>query len=306
VYVSAQLIFIHGRSQAGKDPATLKYEWLESLDVGLKKTGKSLPIGEDDVRLAYYGDTLEAACTPGRQADIPPVEIRGVRDPAIAETLRYILSKEMLEALADREPSLTNVRLSGERGPLNWEWIQAILAALDTHVPFVSSASIGLFTNDVFQYLTKPSLAHRIDSGVRSAFTDGIPSIVVSHSLGTIVAYRVLSSQLPSGPIRVPLLATLGSPLGLSAIRDHLAKEAPLRCPDGVTRWFNAMDDRDVVALFPLDAARFPIIPAEPSIENYRGVKNRTENRHGISGYLEDGVVAANIHMALVSALATS
>jgi hypothetical protein len=52
------------------------------------------------------------------------------------------------------------------------------------------------------------------------------------------------------------------------------------------------------VALFALDDANFPI---DPSIENKIDVDNDTSNRHGISGYLSDAVVARRIHEALVA-----
>ena len=60
----------------------------------------------------------------------------------------------------------------------------------------------------------------------------------------------------------------------------------------------NAFDGRDVVALYPLDAANFPV---QPSIENDGAVKNYTANRHGIVGYLDHPTVAKRILGALVS-----
>ncbi|MDZ4681096.1 MAG: hypothetical protein SH848_03125 [Saprospiraceae bacterium] len=53
--------------------------------------------------------------------------------------------------------------------------------------------------------------------------------------------------------------------------------------------WFNAYDDRDVVALNPLDKVHFNINAA---VYNKNDVKNHTKNRHGIEGYLEDAEVA--------------
>ena len=66
----------------------------------------------------------------------------------------------------------------------------------------------------------------------------------------------------------------------------------PLRSPACVHHWFNAYDDRDVVALSALDTRGFNVTPA---IENKRDVMNFTNNRHGITGYLADPVVAAKI-----------
>jgi hypothetical protein len=56
------------------------------------------------------------------------------------------------------------------------------------------------------------------------------------------------------------------------------------------------MDDRDVVSLYPLDPKHFLV---DPPIENKTNVDNPTANRHGISGYLSDRVVAKRIYDAL-------
>ena len=50
------------------------------------------------------------------------------------------------------------------------------------------------------------------------------------------------------------------------------------------------------MALHPLDRRFFNV---EPAIENYGGVKNETVNKHGITGYLTDRVVATRLINAL-------
>ena len=59
------------------------------------------------------------------------------------------------------------------------------------------------------------------------------------------------------------------------------------------------MDERDVVALYPLDPTHFPIAPSVPPINNKQDVDNNTENHHGITGYLSDPEVAQTIYAAL-------
>jgi hypothetical protein len=54
-----------------------------------------------------------------------------------------------------------------ERDPLNWEWVQGILSALDRHVPGASEKSIALATRDVYQYLFDAVIQNKIDTGVR-------------------------------------------------------------------------------------------------------------------------------------------
>ena len=71
---------------------------------------------------------------------------------------------------------------------------------------------------------------------------------MVSHSLGTVVAYNVLMSRPTQFPaVKVPLFVTLGSPLAVNAVKSrapaaHVSEAA-------VGKWFNAMDPDDVVAL---------------------------------------------------------
>jgi hypothetical protein len=118
----------------------------------------------------------------------------------------------------------------------------------------------------------------------------------VAHSLGTVVAYNLLRREAQLHGWKVPMLITLGSPLGVRAVRMRLT---PISHPAGVTAWFNARDPLDLVALNPLDAQSFSI---KPSIENKNDVVNDTENRHGIGGYLRDPEIARRIHDALTRA----
>jgi hypothetical protein len=138
-----------------------------------------------------------------------------------------------------------------------------------------------------------------IEEGVASAITPGVETIVVSHSLGTVVSYNVLRREGQARGWHVPLFVTLGSPLAITEIRRALRSSGPARCPECVGSWFNALDERDVVALYPLDTSCFPLDPSEPSIVNKTDVQNRTPNRHGSDGYLDDKDVARQIYDAL-------
>jgi hypothetical protein len=117
---------------------------------------------------------------------------------------------------------------------------------------------------------------------------------VVSHSLGTLVAYNLLHREGVNRRWNIPLFVTLGSPLAVRRIKQSIGRIGHHPC---VGKWFNAMDHRDVVSLFPLDKKHFDI---DPAIENKTDVDNGTENRHGIAGYLNDKTVANRVYEALV------
>jgi hypothetical protein len=299
-----QLIFVHGRAQEHKDAKALKQEWLEALDEGLRKSGLSLPLGDADIRFPFYGDTLFDLVSGRSASEAAAVVVRGTDADPAEERFMLAVLEEVRQKAGITDEQLTEV--SGEvvvrRGPLNWEWVQGILRAVDRFVPNGSGAAIALATRDVYQYLTNAAVRQQIDDGVAQALTAGRDAVVVSHSLGTVVAYHLLSTQGVRNGWKTPLFVTLGSPLGISEIRKAVrASAGPLRCPPSASAWFNAMDERDVVALFPLTTSVFPLDPTEPAIYNKTDIRNRTQNRHGISGYLDDVEVAKRIYDAVTS-----
>jgi hypothetical protein len=301
--MSKQLVFVHGRAQENKDSIALKAEWIGALSEGLAKSNLTLPIPETDVRFPFYGDTLYDLVAGKTANEAAEIIIRG--QDSDAEEKRFLES--VLEEIRQKEGITDDqlIAIAGqdvlEKGPLNWGWVQAVLKAVDRHVPFGSGGSIALATRDVYRYLRNSTIRQVIDGGVSGAITAGRETVLVSHSLGTVVAYNLLRQNGQAEGWMVPLFVTLGSPLAVSEIRKSVrALAAPTQCPTCVGGWFNAMDERDVVALYPLTAGQFPLDPTDPAIENKTDVQNKTENRHGIGGYLDDKEVARKIHDALV------
>jgi len=296
-----QLVFIHGRAQENKDAQALKDEWIEAWRSGLRKSGLDLPLDVSLIRFPYYGDTLAQLAdglTDSQAADVV-VKGLGATDQNLDTEQREFIRKVLLEVQKLRGASDEQLAQSAgadvlEKGPLNWEWFQAILKAIDQHVPFASGVSIALATRDVYQYLDNVGIRDTIETGVRQALPADSTSVIVAHSLGTVVTYNLLRREGTAQRWNVPLLVTLGSPLAVTAIRGKLK---PLKHPECVQHWYNAMDERDVVALYPLDSNHFPI---DPNIENKTDIENFTTNRHGIAGYLSDAVVARRIYDALM------
>lgn len=294
--MSAQrLVLIHGRAQENKDSIALKKEWLDAFRKGLAQGNLDLPLGDDAIRFPYYGDTLHGLVSGA--ATITEVVVRGDGTAAGKDEQRFqarvaMEIKEKLGISDDEVAALMSLEAQ-QRGVLNWEWVQALLQVIDNKVPGASAASVALATRDVYQYLRAPGIRDKIETGVRQAMVSDVPTVVVSHSLGTVVAYNLLRREGVQNRWKVPLFVTLGSPLGVTAIKQALA---PIEFPQCVDHWFNAMDDRDVVALYPLTADRFDV---DPAIENKTDVRNHTSNNHGIAGYLEDAVVARRIRQAL-------
>jgi hypothetical protein len=278
-----KLVFIHGRAQQGKDPLVLKQRWSDTLSSGLKKINLSLPQGTQII-FPFYGDLLDELVKEAQLPDTMEKALaRGDESTPDLNFFNEFLTEIAKNGEISNQDILTHFNGEPrERGPLNWGWVQAILKALDK-TP-LGNISIEKFTYDAYLYLTIPGIQRKINELV-SELIPVEPCVVVGHSLGSVVGYNVLKSN-PN--FNVNKYITIGSPLGLRSFVSKL--ETPIGMPDCIKDgWFNAYDERDVVALQPLDENHFNI---NPSIVNYSKVKNSTNNRHGIEGYLDDSIIA--------------
>jgi pimeloyl-ACP methyl ester carboxylesterase len=293
--MSRQLILVHGRAQQRKDAAALKQSWIEAWSKGLAKTGLKVPIDESQIRFPYYGHTLEALVKGGPAPDViikgpEPPELEKAFIGAVLEEARQERGISDAQVMAEAETEVV------EMGPQNWWWVRAIAKALDERLPGASGATIAAATFDVYHYLRNPGVRDEIEEGVRAAFSSDVETVVVGHSLGSVVSYNLLRREGEDNGWKVPLYVTLGSPLAVTAIRKALQ---PIQHPACVSAWFNAMDPQDIVSLFALAPPRFAV---QPAIENKVDVDNHTDNQHGIAGYLDDAEVARRIHQALIAA----
>jgi pimeloyl-ACP methyl ester carboxylesterase len=283
------VVLIHGRSQQGRAPDEIKDEWVNALRLGLGSRSDEF-LSRTKIILPFYGDILEAF-TLEMDEDLPAdVILRSASTApdaefqefaaAIAERLRDSLG--ITDAQIDEE--LTNGPI--ERGPQNWGWVQAIFKAAD-RLPGLSAHTIERVTRDVYLYLTRSKVRKAINGVVEDALGEG-PVVIVGHSLGSVVGYDVLLNS--PNATNVTDYITIGSPLAVGPI---MRSFKPLKYPKQLRSWYNAYDDRDVVALYPLDNACFPVSGGR--IENQDNIKNRTDNAHGISGYLCDPILANHL-----------
>ncbi|WP_193176514.1 alpha/beta hydrolase [Oricola nitratireducens] len=285
-----RILFVHGRAQGGRNVADIRREWIKALKEGASAAGMALP---DDLNIAlpFYGDELDRLTA---EFDLPlaaDVTARGTaeQDAFLAFQAEVAQDLRIKAGVTDAEVDDAYGDNPRPKGPLNWEWVQAIFRAIDSHSDGITSDALQIALRDVYVYNSSPAV-RRIINGIVSREIDDRPTVIIAHSLGSVVAYYILREL--TAP-KVPLLVTLGSPLGIRAIRRPLK---PLHHPAVVQAWLNGYDNRDVVALYPLDADNFDI---DPAIENIATLRNQTENRHGIIGYLDKPKIAGRIIEAL-------
>src|SRR5688500_6156118 len=126
-------------------------------------------------------------------------------------------------AAAGPGPALAATPRQGtlERVPLPWFLKQRVMNA------FLRDEHHYLFDNE---YGPPGRPAVRIQQVIRRRFLDAVcqpavsrPHVVVSHSMGTVIAYDCLKRL--DGCATVDGLITMGSPLGLDEIQDKLTPE---------------------------------------------------------------------------------
>jgi len=289
-----ELILIHGRSQQNKDAGELKKAWVAALQEGMANAVLQLQIDDAQIHFAYYGNTL-IQMIDGSET-VASVVVKGGKDTvsdAEAQLMAQVV-KEVLDAQGITPAQVSEVQTAQEaavrpKGPLNWGWTLAGLRMLND-LGF-GTVALELCTRDVYRYVYDPSIARDINEGVARAFNDQ-EAVVIAHSLGTVVAYSMLSGMGRQNGWRIPSFITLGSPLAIRAVNQLMPS---IEMPSCVGAWYNGRDPKDTVALFPLAPDHFPDlgIIAKDTIDN------RSDNHHNIEEYLRDPDVARWIYSAL-------
>lgn len=149
-----------------------------------------------------------------------------------------------------------------------------------------------LFLPDVRDYLFDADARERmLDALADRLRAGGEPFVVVGHSLGSVIAYELLR-RFKKADCQVALFVTIGSPLGMQEIQDHLDQSGPLATPECVERWVNFADREDPVAIDPTLAGEFKankggIAVSDVEVENM----DRSRNPHSGTGYLSTRAV---------------
>ena len=308
----AHVTFIHGI--ANKPPAAdLLRIWREAL----ANSADPLPLGDLGVTssLIYWADLMyekpdedisahegvlentAEAVDGGGGAQLPTP--RTAEEAAFIDAMRKHMTEMSDAEIAANPPAVpANPQGALERVPLPW---------------FLKKPIMNTFLRDVHHYLFDVEFAPPgrppapIQKTIRRRFvealgTQGItgPHVVVSHSMGTVIAYDCLKRVADSA--RVDGLITLGSPLGLDEVQDKLQPE--WRRDDGYPHerlaggWVNVFDRLDPVCGFDPQFAN-DYCKAGVSVVEDIAVKNEGAWRHSITKYLRQPAVCRALRTML-------
>ncbi|MER8803552.1 alpha/beta hydrolase [Mesorhizobium sp. M0998] len=255
---------------------------------------------EPDANVAAYesvGELVPSDVDASSSALVP-----GIETPSEALFLAMIAAKTggLLAAAEAAEAVPENRMLDGvslERVPLPWG---------------LKAKFLETYLRDVHHYLfdadfeCRPGSRFHVQQEIRSRFVSALAAApngerhyVVSHSMGTVIAYDCLM-RVPECP-PVDGLITIGSPLGLDEIQDKLAPEwsramgYPIKLRGD---WVNIFDRLDVVAGFdPFIANDF--LKDGIKVVSDIAVRNDGAWRHSITKYMRQ----ASLRKALTSML---
>jgi hypothetical protein len=285
-----RLVLVHGISQEGKSEDLIKTEWLDALEKGVGLSGATRGL---DVRAPFFGDALSQAAGPRFTGVIAQGQSADVDETTF---LAAALSEQAQAAGAGARAIAAEERALAEEGgasvaaqgfPMDRR-LNAILRVIERLSPLHGEICMSLL-KQAYVYLKRPGVNNVVDAIVRPALDAG-PAVVVGHSLGTVVTFKLLRQLALEGrPLRVPLYVTLGSPLPLMAVQAALGPAFLI--PSGVDHWLNAVDPDDLIALGRgLDPTNFTA-----GIQNLVDIRNVPGNPHSIQGYIGDKRVSQAI-----------
>lgn len=287
-----RILFIHGRAQEEFTESELRENWTNALQLSFSDAGLNAISKGIEIDFVYYAtDLIDMLNKYVEGPEHGSFVFRGTH--AEMRKFENFQSNFINDIAANAQINKAEAqrkygRATQERGILNNPVSVALLRALDNSLPKVANFSIKKKTDDVAAYLVVQEITNHINSIVIDKLTKE-PTIIIAHSLGTIIAYNVLK-EINRDRYDIRMLITLGSPLGVKSVQRQLTGQ--LAHPNSLKgHWHNLFDPNDYVSLNPLDGTHFNI---DPSISNYP-VQNESDNRHGIVHYLSNPKIATII-----------
>lgn len=268
-----QVLGVHGIFQEQKGRSQLLSEWGPGLADGVEAAGgRSATTPSYD--LCFYGDLYLPASAHGvRQYTGKASTGRdSLSMPLSDEDLRFLddVVAEVEAAYPELGPAMGAPRVP--------EAVQPLARRLTRRVDGRLALQLLGVLRQVKRYLDDQVLANAI----RDRLLTGLarqPQMVIAHSLGTVVAVDTLRLN---PHVKVPILVTVGSPLGMRAVQSRLRDAGgPFGTPQtlsNVSRWVNVYDPGDPVA------AAGGLSRLWPDVEDY--TVGNGKDPHAIRAYL--------------------
>lgn len=299
------VLLIHGINNQGNSKENIEETWSDALRSGAAKAGLTMP-NKMKFIAAFYGDVLfeETKSWNKNKPALSPMSIESPdEDYANDEVAALYLEFQQKYDIGDKQVSQEldagdNFQAQKRMAKgIHKSWLKAIARVLEKILPSKGKRVASVFLSQAAAYLYKPGLKEKIDDLVMTQIINGLPKdekvVIISHSLGTIIAYDLMRRLRHQ--VKVKLLLTAGSPLGIEIVKCRLGPP-PLICLPNVDKWVNVSDNEDFVAFQTrLTSTTFGC----DKIENIDRLDNGDEDAHDILRYLAHDVVAKEIVLNL-------
>jgi hypothetical protein len=259
----AEIVLVHGIDQQQETADSLEGEWLPFLAGGVRKAGFDDVAdriwracgkpGSIDARMAFYGSQFLPPDQQGDDAGELSAEETKFAEQLAVEWLSHVATratKERTKEAAVREFAYVTQQMGEEQGA--GSVARSAIGSL-AKIPWFAPFGMGFAERFVRRSLAQVT-RYLTDDAIRVAALDAVAKLIgpetkvlIGHSLGSVVAFE--AAHLMAQPL--PLLVTLGSPLGLQTIIYQRLRPQPPTFPRNVRRWINVADRDDFIATEP-------------------------------------------------------
>lgn len=289
-----RLVLVHGINNENRTAKEVESIWMTALEGAWRRNTLRSPTNLS-VTVPYYAAELAKLSKAQRGAAIAGTSLR----PSQMEfdlLQAYANANGVTDSDIDTAAVQEGIDLATvEAGVPHEKWIIVFARALENLLPTRGKYIARLFLRQAAVYMERQGVQRRIKDIVRSKmFSDDNPTVVVAHSLGTVISYELLTE--PTNINRsTPLFCTLGSPLAVEIVSNYVGTRTAFPRPP-VGRWINGFHPEDFVTLS-RNLGRSSM--GFDGIENDTTVVNLDDDKHDIRAYLSTPSIAKSIHGAL-------
>ncbi len=290
-----RIVFIHGINNEEETADTIRTSWQRALEGTWDKLNLPRPT-PPAIDVAYYAKTLANAATGGDTSTAMGGPGATNTSDAIALLQAYAnaagVTTEELEAEAERQGV---PREAVAQGAPHEGWIIAFAGLLEGILPDKGLFVAKQFLRQAAIYISNKALAAKVDAEVEAQVFDGRPdpTIIVAHSLGTVIAYRLLAGRRLAGR-DAPLFITLGSPLSVSMFKPILPPRGSMPKPP-IAKWINGRHVDDFVTLgraITKESIGFA------DVVDITDIDNPDDDKHNVVRYLASPSIARELFQA--------